>query len=408
MDHEKTNHDENSDLFEYTGHANAARNVQEVFEGDQTVSQVIGQAWDNQYTFDSETCDILHDVGKFFIPLNDDGTISDDFGRLATYLSGATLALEAIDRLCVELGMDLAEFREQWRAAGLVRVVDISRMENSTPKEKYESQSIAIIAKGHEYLGMASLEPYADMVSQIDDRYPEVALHSNIFKAAFGYVLGEAMRHMPLENATPLPELNDIDKELDALLGDGSWADTLAEACYDSTPENRVVDVTIECMRIQRLFDDLVEEMQVTELTHSIAQRITDRITDKITTDSSLAHAVIPDDSATTVKGAVYMLLFPVKHVDEGPREQVFVECLEPGDVLEGEFGNVASVTAHPPAEVEPHDWIHAREMVYGPAIVLKNPIQKSEDGDIKAIHDGKAVIISLDHPELLVSYKLD
>lgn len=387
-------------------HHDVAASVIAEFLNEQTVSSRISKAWDEQYGFDQRTCDTLHDVGKFFIPLADDGRISDDFSRLGAFLSGVTLALETIDRLCVGHGLELKDFREEWHAKGLVRVVDVSRIEDSSHAEKYEAQSIAIMAKGHQYLTLTEFEAYAQMIDRIDENYPETALHSNVFKAAFGYILGEASRYLPTVKSNG-GEI-DIEAEMQRLLGDGSWSDDLTELCYETVESGAMIDVSIELNRIQKLFEDLIDQLQITELDVHTASMITNKISQELSNDGSFDHLAIPEGANVTIKNAIYMVLFDVKDVNDGPRTGAELEALDDGMVIEGQFGNVASVTAHPPAAMDPEEWVVDQRMVYGPAIVLKNPICKNADGTITAIHDGKAVLISLDHPALKTSYTVD
>jgi hypothetical protein len=182
-------------------------------------SSSLGELWD-RYGERYETArEVLYNIGKFFIPFSDDGKISSDHARFSAFLSGATLAVRLIEETYIRQDMDPCEAFGAWEAGKGPRVIDEARLADMSDAERYKTQSHAIMALGHKYLAMLP-ESYSKLIDQVSDAYDGLGDTTNVFKAAFGYIVGEAGREAV---KSALPTAEQTEETYRTLTADDSW-----------------------------------------------------------------------------------------------------------------------------------------------------------------------------------------
>ncbi len=131
----------------------------------------------------------LLNIGKFLEPYDDDMDMTDPhIRRAATFSSGAALALGMVDILSIEArGKRRDLWREAWIDAPQMHdfPAELSR-EVETPHEAKQVGDALMDLGNIAYENMDDV--YKQMIETIEDNYPGIVEHSNIFRASFAYV----------------------------------------------------------------------------------------------------------------------------------------------------------------------------------------------------------------------------
>jgi hypothetical protein len=165
------------------------------------------------------------------------------------------------------------------------------------------------------------------------------------------------------------------------------------------------VDISMELGRIQRIFDSYVPSR--TDLEPEAVTLINNVITYEVNNDLSLRRVGMPSGTRLHLENATYVVIMPEEDVEVGPQKDIDLDWVENGDTIEGEFEHMLSISVHPPGEMPVEEWLKTQETVYGPAIVIRNAARLSEDAELVETYEGKALIISLDHPLLKARYQV-
>lgn len=384
------------DDFQYEDIAGAVR--ESVLSTDPSSS--LRELWDSYGERYESAHRVLYNIGKFFIPFSNDGKISGDHKRFSAFLTGATLAVRLVEETYIRQNIDPCDAFEAWEVGKGPRVIDESKLVDMSDAERYETQSRAIMALGHKYLDMLP-DSYLRLIDQVSDEHRGLGDTANVFKAAFGYVVGEAGREA-MKPGVPTGE--EMEEEYRRLTADDSWLDNFVDRCYDVTP-GEMVDISMELGRIQRLFDSSASSR--TYLEPGAMALINNIITHEVNYDRSLKRASMPNGTKLHLENATYIIIMPEEDVDTGPQKDVDLKWIENGDTLEGEFEHMLSISVHPPGEMPVEEWLKTQETVYGPAIVIRNAARRSQGVKLVETYDGKALIISLDHPLLKARYQV-
>lgn len=150
-----------------------------------------------QRDIDEPSYDELSALGRYLIPLDARGRISEDVGKYEVFMIGMNMALATLDALCDNLYVDIEEFRRNWREQGLTLVLNLAdeRVQAQSLQERYESVGEGVMELG--YQAMDNLgQPYDALLDTASNHYPSAAKNPGTLRASFGYILSGGLRRL--------------------------------------------------------------------------------------------------------------------------------------------------------------------------------------------------------------------
>ena len=164
-----------------------------------------------QKFLDAETYDKLCNLSDRFT--------SDD-AQKNTFIAAVTYALTTLDEVCKELGFDLLQYRNAWKAKGLVSVIDTNRLNNNwgTETDKLILAAQEFIEKGRQRLDRLPRE-YSSLAENLSTQDTFV-LDTNMFIGVYGSILHSGYSILSIINDVARAQSADLDAEFKKLYGD--------------------------------------------------------------------------------------------------------------------------------------------------------------------------------------------
>lgn len=162
--------------------------------GEISVALAVEKLENAQQDFDAQTFMSLLGISEHLTPLSDQAEYNDkESPQQYSFRCGLVVALETIDALCNVASIDRKMFRAGWRERGRVMLSDVFQQENITYVEQLELHRADVLHRGQALL--AAQDPaIVEMIDRISERFEHVAGQSDIFKAAYGLVVGNAVK----------------------------------------------------------------------------------------------------------------------------------------------------------------------------------------------------------------------
>ncbi len=134
-------------------------------------------------------------VARRMRELDEDDVVIDDTTQIGVFKSGVTLALGTLEHMAIMLGIDVDDFYQGWeKSSVLVLPPEFS------DDEKTEVQKIKATTEVVEKLSSIYLESlpqdFAQFVQKAEKNYMQIQGRTDMFRTAFGYVLGSGYRNL--------------------------------------------------------------------------------------------------------------------------------------------------------------------------------------------------------------------
>lgn len=190
--------------FIETNHGQVAAELTALISDDSTLANRMESLIMAQIIANKDLFEKLTQIGYYFIPVTDEGDLTDDTRLRDVHAVATTCALTCLDLLCNELGIDKIQFRDIWLKSGLLTIVDLNHelLAEKSLRDKHDSVVQGVIELGNRALAELPTD-YSLAAEELSDD-PLVLENANIFKAVFGHVLDGGYK--------VLSKLNDINK----------------------------------------------------------------------------------------------------------------------------------------------------------------------------------------------------
>lgn len=197
-----------------TNHDHVATELAALIGDDRTLTSRMESLIAAQLLANKELFEKLTQIGYYFIPVTDEGELTDDTRYRDVHAVATTCALTCLDLLCNELCIDKIQFRDIWLKSGLLTIVDLNHelLADKPLRDKHDSVVQGVIELGNRAL--VQLPDEYSLAADVLSDDPLVLEHANLFKAVFGHVLDGGYKILSKLNDINRAHAMDFEKEI--------------------------------------------------------------------------------------------------------------------------------------------------------------------------------------------------